>query len=100
MGEDLEPTSDSAVPAPIQFDFDYAPAPAPESTSIVSIADEYGLFIGGEFVDALSERSFTTLSPQPARPRPRCGVRYRVASGPSTCTGSPASSKSGRASSP
>jgi acyl-CoA reductase-like NAD-dependent aldehyde dehydrogenase len=66
MGEDLEPTSDSAVPAPIKFDFDYAPAP--ESTSIVSIADEYGLFIGGQFVDAQSEQMFTTLSPATAEP--------------------------------
>ena len=66
MGEDLEPTSDSAVPAPIQFDFDYAPAP--ESTSIVSIADEYGLFIGGEFVEAQNDQMFTTLSPATAEP--------------------------------
>ena len=68
MSEDLQPTSDSpaALPASQRFDFDYAPAP--ESTSIVSIADEYGLFIGGQFVEAQSGQSFTTVSPSTEEP--------------------------------
>ena len=63
MSEEIEPTPDSSpsVPAPITFDFDYAPAP--ESTSIVSVDDEYGLFIGGEFVEPQSQESFATVSP-------------------------------------
>src|SRR4051794_13754632 len=41
--------------------FEYAPAP--ESRSIVDIRSSYGLFIGGEFVDAVGGRSFKTISP-------------------------------------
>lgn len=41
--------------------FEYAPAP--ESRSIVDIASSYGLFIGGEFVDATSGRSFKSVNP-------------------------------------
>lgn len=37
-------------------------APAPESTSILSLCDSYGLFIGGEFVDG-SGSTFETISP-------------------------------------
>ena len=37
-------------------------APAPESASIVKVKDNYGLFIGGEFVDG-SGTSFATISP-------------------------------------
>ncbi len=41
--------------------FDYAPAP--ESRSVVDIRSSYGLFVGGEFVDAAEGRSFKTISP-------------------------------------
>jgi aldehyde dehydrogenase (NAD+) len=41
--------------------FEYAPAP--ESTGVVSIDPSYGLFIGGEFVDAASDRHFKTINP-------------------------------------
>ncbi len=66
--EEVVPASDGAavVPSPITFDLDYAPAP--ESTSIVSIDSEYGLFIGGEFVEAQSNKFFTTLSPATEEP--------------------------------
>jgi acyl-CoA reductase-like NAD-dependent aldehyde dehydrogenase len=37
-------------------------APAPESTAILDLKPEYGLFIGGEFVPASGE-SFSTISP-------------------------------------
>jgi aldehyde dehydrogenase (NAD+) len=67
MSSDLEPASGgSATPAPITFDLDYAPAP--ESTSIVSIDDHYGLFIGGRFVEAQSGESFATVSPADETP--------------------------------
>ena len=38
-------------------------APAPESRDIVTIAPEYGLFIGGEFRPAASGASFATINP-------------------------------------
>src|SRR6187549_3959304 len=41
-------TSNGAGRAPIRWDY----APAPESTDHVRLRDRYGLFIGGEFVDA------------------------------------------------
>ncbi len=43
------------------FSLDYAPAP--ESASVVSIADEYGLFIDGEFAEPESGELFATVSP-------------------------------------
>ncbi len=41
--------------------FDYAPAP--ESTAILNIASNYGLFINGEFVDPVDGEPFKTLNP-------------------------------------
>ena len=38
-------------------------APAPESTEHVQIDDQYGLFIGGEFVAPAEERYFETINP-------------------------------------
>ena len=38
-------------------------APAPESTDHVRIDDQYGLFIGGEFVAPADERYFETINP-------------------------------------
>jgi aldehyde dehydrogenase (NAD+) len=43
-------------------------ASAPESTEIVRLRNRYGLFIGGEFVDATSGRTFTTISPATEEP--------------------------------
>ena len=48
-------------PARVKFDLAYAPAL--ESTSIVSIDDEYGLFIGGKFVEPKNGETFKTVSP-------------------------------------
>lgn len=45
----------------VKFGLDYAPAL--ESTSIVSIDDEYGLFIGGKFVAPKNGETFKTVSP-------------------------------------
>lgn len=42
-------------------------APAPESTAILHLRDEYGLFVDGEFVDGSGE-GFTTISPATERP--------------------------------
>ena len=53
-----DPTADDPIP---DFGLDYAPAP--ESTTVVSLADEYGLFIGGEFVEPRSGRTFDTINP-------------------------------------
>ncbi|MEU9550831.1 aldehyde dehydrogenase family protein [Streptomyces werraensis] len=41
--------------------FDYAPAP--ESRSVVDIAPSYGLFIDGEFTEAVGGKVFKTVSP-------------------------------------
>ncbi|MCW4458317.1 aldehyde dehydrogenase family protein [Microbacterium sp. MPKO10] len=41
-------------------------APAPESTAILNLKDEYGLFIGGEFVEG-SGTAFSTISPADER---------------------------------
>ncbi len=41
--------------------FEYAPAP--ESTSVVDIKSEYGLFINGKFVAPKSGKRFTTINP-------------------------------------
>lgn len=41
--------------------FEYAPAP--ESTSVVKIKSEYGLFINGKFVPAKGGKTFTTINP-------------------------------------
>ena len=48
------------------FDLDYAPAL--ESTAMVTLAERYGHFIGGEFVPARSGRTFTTISPSTGEP--------------------------------
>ncbi|MDQ2689371.1 MAG: aldehyde dehydrogenase family protein [Chloroflexota bacterium] len=42
-------------------------APAPESRAILNLRDDYGLFIGGEFVEA-GGPSFTTVSPADEQP--------------------------------
>ncbi|GAA4398510.1 aldehyde dehydrogenase family protein [Fodinibacter luteus] len=41
--------------------FEYAPAP--ESRAVVDIASSYGLFIGGEFVEATGGKPFKTVNP-------------------------------------
>ena len=38
-------------------------APAPQARDVVSIADSYGLFIGGEFTDPASDASMTSFDP-------------------------------------
>jgi aldehyde dehydrogenase (NAD+) len=50
-----------AVPDLVTPTWEYAPAP--EARDVVSIADSYGLFVGGEFVDPAEDSSFTTYDP-------------------------------------
>jgi aldehyde dehydrogenase (NAD+) len=52
--------------APITAQWDYAPAP--EAKDIVKIADRYGLFIGGKFVEPLSKQHYTTIDPAHEEP--------------------------------
>ena len=47
----------------LAFDDGWQYAPAPESTDHVSIDDQYGLFIGNEFVEPESGRYFETINP-------------------------------------
>jgi len=47
---------------------DWEYAPAPESRDIVSIRDEYGLFIGGEFTAPVSGEHFSTVNPASEEP--------------------------------
>ncbi|MBL8990488.1 MAG: aldehyde dehydrogenase family protein [Phycisphaerae bacterium] len=55
----------SAPPsAPVAAPWDYAPAP---ETVKVSIADRYGLFIGGRFVEPRSGERFDTVNPATER---------------------------------
>jgi aldehyde dehydrogenase (NAD+) len=59
---DIQHTPEPTVPAqPVMPAWEYAPAP--EATDIVSLRDTYGLFIGGEWVDATSGVTFPTISP-------------------------------------
>src|SRR5581483_9039558 len=46
-------------------------APAPESTDIVSLQERYGLFVGGEWLEAKAR--FTTLSPRDESPLAEVG---------------------------
>jgi len=47
----------------LAFDGGWQYTPAPESTDHVSIDDQYGLFIGNEFVEPESGRYFDTINP-------------------------------------
>ncbi|MGY6501347.1 MAG: aldehyde dehydrogenase family protein [Acidimicrobiales bacterium] len=58
--------SDSTPATPAPFDLEYAAAP--ESSSIVSIADSYRLFIGGEWVEPRDGAHFTTTNPATEEP--------------------------------
>ncbi|MFP3907168.1 MAG: aldehyde dehydrogenase family protein, partial [Acidimicrobiales bacterium] len=58
--------ADSSPTTPTPFDLDYAAAP--ESAAIVSIAERYSLFIGGDWVEPRSETTFTTVNPATEEP--------------------------------
>jgi aldehyde dehydrogenase (NAD+) len=54
-------TGEDGLAGPDGLDWEYAPAP--ESRDIVTIAPEYGLFVGGDFRPAADGRTFATLNP-------------------------------------
>jgi aldehyde dehydrogenase (NAD+) len=58
---DVEKRSDRS---PVPQDWTYAPAP--ESTEIVELRERYGLYVGGEWLDA--KERYTTLSPRDESP--------------------------------
>ena len=47
----------------LSFDDGWQYAPAPESTDHIKVDDEYGLFIGGEFVEPVDGHYFETINP-------------------------------------
>ncbi|MFL5967151.1 MAG: aldehyde dehydrogenase family protein, partial [Gaiellaceae bacterium] len=63
---DLEHTSDSAL---VPKDWTYAPAP--EARDIVTLAERYGHFVGGEWIDAAE--TYTTISPATEEPLAEVG---------------------------
>ena len=54
------------MPRPVPSTWDYASAP--EARDIVSIAERYGLFVGGELVEPRSGEYYTTISPATEEP--------------------------------
>jgi aldehyde dehydrogenase (NAD+) len=54
-------TDTTTVPDLVTPVWEYAPAP--EARDLATIAERYGLFIGGEFVDPAEGSSFATISP-------------------------------------
>jgi len=50
-------------PGKLSFATDWQYSAAPENTDHIRIAEQYGLFIGGEFVAAKSGKSFETINP-------------------------------------
>src|SRR5256714_11638700 len=52
--------------AAIPTAWDYAPAP--ESREVVHLQDRYGLYIGGQFVEPLSNERYTTIDPAREEP--------------------------------
>jgi aldehyde dehydrogenase (NAD+) len=52
--------------APIPTSWDYAPAP--ESRDIVRLEKQYGLYIGGAFVEPVSKERYTTIDPAREEP--------------------------------
>jgi aldehyde dehydrogenase (NAD+) len=53
-------------------------APAPESTDHIQIEDQYGLFIGGEFVAPADDRYFETINPASAEPLCSVGLATKT----------------------
>ena len=53
----------STEPSKLAFNDGWQYAPAPESTDHISIREQYGLFIGGEFVEPVDGSYFETINP-------------------------------------
>jgi aldehyde dehydrogenase (NAD+) len=58
----------------LSFDDGWQYAPAPESTDHIEVADQYGLFIGGEFVEPADGRYFETINPATEEPFSSVGL--------------------------
>ena len=58
----------------LAFDAGWQYAPAPESTDHVTIDEQYGLFIGGKFVEPESGDSFETINPATEEPLARVAL--------------------------
>ena len=58
----------------LAFDTGWQYAPAPESTDHVTIDEQYGLFIGGKFVEPESGDSFETINPATEEPLARVAL--------------------------
>ena len=58
----------------LSFDDGWQYAPAPESTDHIEVADQYGLFIGGEFVEPADGRYFETINPATEEPLSSVGL--------------------------
>jgi aldehyde dehydrogenase (NAD+) len=56
-------TDRETSPTPLSFQGGWVYAPAPESTETIELRESYGLFIGGEMVEPLSESTFSTINP-------------------------------------
>ena len=50
-------------PGKLSFDTDWTYAPAPESTEHIRVDEQYGLFIGGNFVEPSGGEYFETVNP-------------------------------------
>jgi aldehyde dehydrogenase (NAD+) len=59
MSDRIEPRKDTRPQARVEWEY----ATAPEARDIVSIRDQYGLFIGGEFIEPKSGRYLVTIDP-------------------------------------
>src|SRR5215472_8277143 len=70
-GHGAGPGSASGEVAPHGEGIEWEYAPAPESREIVTLAAEYGLFLNGEFVPAVSGQLFATVNPATEEPLAR-----------------------------
>lgn len=53
----------SSDPSKLAFNDGWQYAPAPESTDHINVDEQYGLFVGGEFVEPEDDRYFDTINP-------------------------------------
>ena len=66
MTKDKRDVARRAETAAIPTGWEYSPAP--ESRELVHLQDRYGLFIGGQLVEPLSNERYTTIDPAREEP--------------------------------
>jgi aldehyde dehydrogenase (NAD+) len=71
VGNTASPVAAGETGQELRSGADWEYAPAPESRDIVTIRDEYGLFIGGELTAPLTGEYFTTVNPATEEPLAR-----------------------------